>query len=192
MPTSNSCSERITVSDKQIPLILSVFSGPNLVKSGLILDLDVANRKSFVDALNTSFINTSGWASGQTGSVSGYSANEDAATENARVVATDPWGDQNVVWETRASGNNNADGGWVTPYYNVDRTKLYRFSVWMRRTSSTSGGTFYFGLFGNTGIARLDTGATEFNPYWDCSGTGTYTQNQWYLFVAHCYPFGIC
>ena len=172
---------------------MGVFGGPNLVKSGLILDLDVANRKSFVDALNTSFISTSGWASGQTGSVAGYTANETVNTENARVVATDPWGDQNVVWETRASGDGVNDGGWVTSYYNVDRTKLYRFSIWMRRTSSTSGGTFYFGLYGNGptwGVARLDTGATEGNPYWDCSSPSSYTQDQWYLFVAHCYPFG--
>lgn len=172
---------------------MGVYGGPNLVKSGLILDLDVGNRKSFIDALNTSFISTSGWADGQTSSVTGYAANEDAAGENARVIATDPWGDQNVVWETRASGNNNADGGWNSAWYDVDRTKLYRFSVWMRRTSSTGAGTFYFGLYGNGptwGVARLDNGATEGNPYWDCSGTSAYTQNQWYLFVGHCYPFG--
>lgn len=169
---------------------MAAHSGPNLVKSGLILDLDVANRKSFIDALNTSFISTSSWANGQTSSATGYSANETVNTENARVIATDPWGDQNVVWETRASGDGNQDGGWNTSWYNVDKTKLYRFSVWIRRTSSTSGGSFYFGLYGSTGIARLDTGATEFNPYWDCRGTGDFTQNQWYLFVGHCYPFG--
>ena len=172
---------------------MAAHSGPNLVRSGLILDLDVANRKSFIDALNTSFISTSSWANGQTSSATGYGANETVNTENARVIATDPWGDQNVVWETRASGDGNNDGGWNTSWYNIDRTKLYRFSVWMRRTSSSSGGTFYFGLNGTGGtwgVARLDTGATEGNPYWDCTGTSAFTQNQWYLFVGHCYPFG--
>jgi hypothetical protein len=169
---------------------MAAHCGPNLVKNGLILDLDIANRKSYLDAVNTSLISTSSWADGQTGSVTGYTANETVSTENARVLATDPWGNSNVVWETRASGDGNNDGGWNSNYYSVDRTKLYRFSIWMRRTSSTSGGTFYFGLYGNTGIARLDTGATEFNPYWDCSSPSAYTQNEWYLFVAHCYPFG--
>lgn len=172
---------------------MSVFAGPNIVKSGLILDLDIADRKSFLDAFNTSFMNTSSWADGQTGSATGYPANQDDATENARVIATDPWGNQNVVWETRASGNGNPDGGWFADWVNVDTTKLYRFSVWMRRTSTTSGGTFYFGLNGSGGtwgVARLDTGATEGNPYWDCTWPGTYTQNQWYLFVGHCYPAG--
>lgn len=171
---------------------MGVFANPNIVTGGLILDLDIANRKSFIDTLNTSFTNTSSWASGQTSSATGYGANETNGTENARVIGTDPWGNQNVLWETRASGDGNGDGGWNTDWYNVDKTKLYRFSVWVRRTSSSAGGTFYFGLYGtggSWGVARLDNGSVEGNPYWECAGTGTYTQNQWYLYVGHCYPF---
>jgi len=173
---------------------MSAHSGPNLVKSGLILDLDVSNRKSYIDALNTSLTSTSSWADGQTSTVTGYNANETNNTENARVLATDPWGNQNVVWETRASGDGNGDGGWNTDWFDpIDRTKLYRFSVWMRRTSSTTGGTFYFGLYGtggSWGVVRLDNGTVEGNPYWECASVGAYTQNQWYLFVGHCYPAG--
>lgn len=172
---------------------MATFSGPNLVKDGLILDLDISNRKSYVDSLNTSFINTSSWADGQTGSATGYSANETVSTENARVIGTDPWGNFNVVWETRASGDGNNDGGWNTDWYAVDRTKLYRFSVWVRRTTASAGGTFYFGLYGTGGtwgVDRLDTGNNEGNPYWECTGTGSLVQNQWYLYVGHCYPFG--
>jgi hypothetical protein len=61
----------------------------------------------------------------------------------------------------------------------------------MRRTSSTSGGTFYLGLYGSGptwGVIRTDNGANEGNPYWECAGTSKYTQNQWYLVVGHCYP----
>jgi hypothetical protein len=172
---------------------MGVTSGPAIVTNGLILDLDVANRKSFIDTLSTSYTNTSSWASGQTSSATGYGANETTGTENARVIATDPWNNSNVVWETRASGDGNGDGGWNTDWYNVDRTKLHRFSVWMRRTSSTAGGTFYFGLYGNGptwGVLRLDNSSNEGNPYWECAGTGTYTQNQWYLYIGHCYPAG--
>jgi hypothetical protein len=172
---------------------MGVSSGPNIVTNDLIASIDVNNKKSTIWAAPKGFINTNTWAAGQTSSVSGYGANETTVTENARVTATDPWGDTSVVWETRASGDGNGDGGWNTDWYNVDRTKLYRFSVWMRRTSSSSGGTFYFGLYGTGGtfgVARLDNGATEGNPYWECAGTGAYTQNQWYLYVGHCYPFG--
>lgn len=172
---------------------MGVSSGPNLITNGLIATIDPNNRKSTIWAAPKGFINTDAWASGQTSSVSGYGANETTGTENARVTATDPWGDTSVVWETRASGDGNNDGGWNTDWYNIDRTKLYRFSVWMRRTSSSAGGTFYFGLYGTGGtwgVLRNDNGSNEGNPYWECAGVGGYTQNQWYLYVGHCYPAG--
>jgi len=172
---------------------MGVSSGPNLITSDLIAAIDANNRKSTIWAAPKGFINTDAWASGQTSSVSGYGANETTGTENARVTATDPWGDTSVVWETRASGDGNGDGGWNTDWYNIDRTKLYRFSVWMRRTSSSAGGTFYFGLYGTGGtwgVLRLDNNTNEGNPYWECAGTGAYTQNQWYLYIGHCYPAG--
>jgi Concanavalin A-like lectin/glucanases superfamily len=173
---------------------MGVSVGLNIITDGLIASIDPNNRKSTIWAAPKGLINTDAWASGQTSSVSGYSANETTSTENARVTATDPWGDTSVVWESRASGDGNGDGGWNTDwYYNIDRTKLYRFSVWMRRTSSTAGGTFYFGLYGTGGtwgVARLDNGTIEGNPYWECAGTGAYTQNQWYLYIGHCYPYG--
>ena len=63
----------------------------------------------------------------------------------------------------------------------------------MKRTSSTTSGTFYFGCYGGGGsgyIGRMDGGADEGNPYWHCAGPGNYTQNTWYLFVGHVYPYG--
>lgn len=171
---------------------MGVYSGPSIVTDGLILDLDIANSKSFIDAANTSLINTSTWAVGNT-SVTGYGVNQTAANENSRVSGTDPWGDTNIVWGTYASGDSNNDGGWNTSYYTIDRTKLYRFSVWVKRTSSTSGGTFYFGLYGNGptfAIKRNDNGANEGNPYWDCVGTSSFVQDVWYLVVGHVYPAG--
>jgi hypothetical protein len=137
-----------------------------------------------------SIINTNSWAAGQTGSVAGYAANETNSTENARVNATDPWNNTSVVWETRASGDGNNDGGWNTDWFNIDNTKTYRFAVWMRRTSASTGGTFYFGLYGTGvtgGVNRNDGGGVEGNPYWECASTSKYTQNQWYLFIGHCY-----
>ena len=171
---------------------MGVSAGPSLVTTNLIAVIDANNKKCTIWAAPKGFINTDAWANGQTGSVSVYGQNG-STDENARVLATDPWGDSSVVWETRANGSGDADGGWNTDWFNVDRTKLYRFSVWMRRTSSTAGGTFYFGLYGNGptwGVERLDTKTNEGNPYWECAGTGTYAQNQWYLYVGHCYPAG--
>lgn len=171
---------------------MGVYCGPSIVTDGLILDLDIANFKSFIDAQNTSLINTSSWALGNT-AVTGYGLNETVANENSRVSGTDPWNNTNIVWGTYASGDNNNDGGWNTDYYNIDRTKLYRFSVWVKRTSDTTGGTFYFGLYGNGptfAVKRNDNGTNEGNPYWDCSSPSTFTKDVWYLVVGHVYPAG--
>lgn len=110
--------------------------------------------------------------------------------ENERVVGTDPWGNSSVVWETRPSGNGNPDGGWNHDGFSVDNTKLYRHSVWVKRTSNSAGGTFYLGTNGGGQcVLRLDGAyGEECNPYWDCRGTSFFTQNVWYLVVGHVFP----
>lgn len=167
---------------------MASFSGPNLVTNGLILDLDIDNRKSYMRSINTSLLNTNAWAAGQTDGVGDYNANGSVG-ENARVSGTDPWGNTSVLWETRANGNGEADGGWNSNALAIDRTKLYRFSVWVKRTSATSGGTFYLGTGSDGGVFSTQDGLEKGNPYWECSGTSKLTQNQWYLVCGHIYPF---
>ncbi len=166
---------------------MSSAAGSNIVTSGLILALDAANRKSYIGAAPASLINTNSWTV-SSGSVDGYSQNGNTG-ENTRLYDTDPWGNQSIVWGTYASGDGGADGGWNTNYPSIDATKLYRFSVWVRRTSSTGAGTFYFGTGAGGGeVRRTDNGATQGNPYWECTGTSALTQNQWYLVCGHIYP----
>lgn len=169
---------------------MGVSAGPQLVTNGLILHLDIANRRSFLDSGGSqrSLLSTSTWSLGG-GGVTGYAANGNTG-ENERLVSTDPWGVDTVVWETRPSGDGNADGGWEGSFFNIDNTKLYRSSVWMRRTSSSAGGTAYHGLHtnGSGDTLRLSDSGSETNPYWDYRGTGSYTQNVWYLHVGHIYP----
>jgi hypothetical protein len=127
------------------------------------------------------------WATGS-GGFTGYGQNGNTG-ENERVITTDPFGNQSVVWETRASGDGNADGGWNSDSISIDRTKLYRFSVWVRRTSSTGGGTFYLGTDGGGECPyALGTSSAMCNPYWHCGSPGSLTQNQWYLVVGHIFP----
>jgi hypothetical protein len=93
------------------------------------------------------------------------------------------------VWETRANGSAADDGGWNHSSFSADNTKLYRMSVWVKRTSSTGAGTFYFGTNGGGQcVLRLSDFGEECNPYWDCRGTGSLTQNVWYLAVGHVFP----
>jgi hypothetical protein len=162
---------------------VSLAHSPSIVLNGLVLAFDVANRKTFANSI----INSTSWSLGS-GSVTGYAQNG-ATAENERVTGTDPFGKSAVVWETRPQGNTADDGGWNSSWYNIDSTKLHRFSVWVKRTTDTSGGTFYLGLYGNNGIRRTDNNAVESNPYWDCRGTSGFEKDVWYLVVGHCYPY---
>jgi hypothetical protein len=127
------------------------------------------------------------WSLGSGGATT-FSQNG-STSENERVNGTDPWGNSAIVWESRPTGTADADGGWNTDWFGIDEFSLYRFSVWVKRTSSSGGGTSYLGLYGSpNAVVRNDNGSQEGNPYWECSGTSNYTQNTWYLLVGHCFP----
>lgn len=135
----------------------------------------------------TNILDPYSWTVGS-GGIGSFGQNG-STTENERVIGTDPWGNSAVVWESRPSGDGGADGGWGNGFYDVDEYSLYRWSVWVKRVSSTSGGTSYMGLYGTpSAVVRIDNGSQEGNPYWECNGTGAYTQNVWYLLVGHCFP----
>jgi hypothetical protein len=135
----------------------------------------------------TNILNTDEWTL-SAGSVGNFSQNG-STDENQRVLGTDPFGNTSILWETRANGSAQDDGGWNHSSFSVDNTKLYRMSVWVRRTSASSGGTFYFGTNGGGQcVLRLSDFGEECNPYWDCRGTGNFVQNQWYLVVGHVFP----
>ena len=127
------------------------------------------------------------WTAGA-GGATGFGANGNTG-ENQRVLDTDPFGNTSLVWETRASGDGGADGGWNSDTISIDRTKLYRFSVWVRRTSATGGGTYYFGTAGGSECPyALGTSSAMCNPYWHCGSPSSLTQNQWYLTIGHIFP----
>ena len=163
----------------------TVNNGPQIVRSGLVLGLDASTRGS---CLPNSLINMNNWTVSN-GSVTGYNQNGDTA-ENQRSAASNPWGQTGIIWGTFPDGASNADGGWNTTDFNIDNTKLYRFSVWVKRTSSTYGGTFYFGMNANgDGPRQMDNSVINTNPYWSCIGPSGLVQNVWYLYVGHVYPF---
>ena len=157
---------------------------------------------------NVSLINTYAWTAGAT-NATGYNRNG-LVSENSLVSRSAPWNsaENTVVWKTTPSGDNAADGGWNTDQFDIDNTKLYRFSVWVKRVSSQTGGQFYLGMFDNSpqqlgeGPRRtIDNATTELpldhpnyypgyqNPYWECSGISRFDLDQWYLVVGHVYPY---
>jgi hypothetical protein len=165
---------------------MTTISGPNVPRGNLQLHIDASNIRSMRG--RRSLINWDTWFVGN-GSVTGYTMNG-TTDENSREVSTDPWGKSNIVWTAYPAGNNAGNGGWNGSQVPIDNSKLYRFSVWHRRTSSVSNGNFYLGLTSGAGyVIHLSDGVNQPNAYWDYGNISLQTQNQWYLTVGHVFPW---
>lgn len=142
-----------------------------------------------ISVAQTSLLDTSTWMVGN-GSVLGFTKNGTDA-QNVRELGVNPHGDSVVVWKGIADPATTPDGGWYTGYYSIDPSKTYRLSVWIKKTNSASGKT-YFGLQTRDGSAALSTlnlnGTSNTNPYlW--SGDLP-VLDKWYLLVGFIHPSG--
>ena len=106
-----------------------------LLGATLLCSITVVSQVNILDS--------STWALG-TGSAPGFNRIGTNA-ENVREIGTNPYGDPAILWKAVPDANNNADGGWNSGYHNIDHTKTYRFSVWIKKTNSNDGKT-YLGL----------------------------------------------
>jgi hypothetical protein len=94
---------------------------------------------------------------------------------------------QDVIWDvTNQDADSNADGGWNSSFFPVDKTKKYRFSVWIKKpvtgyvggSDSTSGYT-YLGVNGfnssgsNIGVRYTGSTGTTTNPYFYATRWGS-------------------
>jgi len=166
-----------------------MFTGPKITQDGLLRAYDASSRRSTLRVTQTSNIlpDPNNWTTG-TGGQSGYSPNGSSSEQNRVVVNDDPWGRTSIVWRTTPDSASGPDGGWNSSYYSVDTNFTYRYSVWVRRHTSGTGGNFYLGM--NPAPIRNDNGAVQGNPYWHCPTIASLAFNQWYLVVAHCFYQG--
>jgi len=163
--------------------------GPKIHTDDLVLSVDAQSIRSTLRNLQTSNIlpDPGDWQTG-TGGSSGYGSNGSSTEQLRATISDDPWGRQSVIWRTTPDATSGADGGWNSSYYNVDVQYTYRYSVWVRRHTSGTGGTFYMGM--NPNPIRNDNGSSQGNPYFTYPSISTLTHNQWYLVVAHVFYAG--
>jgi len=168
---------------------MGVAAGPYTNNSNLIIALDATSRRSTLRTTQSSNIlpDPGNWATG-TGGQTGYGVNGSNSEQNRVLVTDDPWGRESITWRTTPDATSNADGGWNTSYYTIDNTYTYRYSVWVRRYTSGTGGTFYMGM--NPNPIRNDNDTSQGNPYFTYPAISSLTQNQWYLVVAHVFYTG--
>jgi len=110
--------------------------------------------------------------------------NYGATSENKREYGKNHIGEEVVLWTASPDEQLGADGGWNTIDYNIDNTKTHRFSVWIKKTNSNEG-TTYFGPRSVDHILRLD-GVLNDNPYFWYGDLPKL--NRWYLLVGYVHP----
>ena len=134
-----------------------------------------------------SMIKWSSWTVG-IGAVTGYGLNGDG---NSRIIDTNPWGVSDIVWDvSNQDAANDSDGGWNGSNFSIDNTKMYRFSVFVRR-KVIGNGTFYLGTHGypDAVLRRNSGGTADSNPYFS-NRWWWGNANQWYLVTGHVWPAG--
>jgi hypothetical protein len=110
---------------------------------------------------------------------------------------TDAWGDPRMVWRAVNHSVDSSISGWNGGFWStptpIDRTKLYRYSVWVQRMDANAG-ELYIGT-GYGGVNNKITGAEQTNPYFTVATVGssripTSRVGQWLLVVGHIHPEG--
>jgi len=126
-------------------------------------------------------LDLTGWTIGS--GTSGVFTMNGQASENTREWDDGPNGNRVILWKAQPEGASNADGGWNSQAFPIIHTNMYRFSVWLRKTNS-SGGASYFGC---KNVSTLSNVVTS-NPYfWQ----GDLPQlNKWFLLVGYIHGSG--
>jgi len=132
---------------------------------------------------NANLLPSSQWVVGTSGSQGVFSPNGTTA-ENSIITAKNANGEFVPVWLCSPDLNNDSGGGWNATLQ-IDHTKTYRSTVFVKRTGSHDG-TMYFGC-SNTATLNLN-GTTNSNPYFK---TGDFpVLDKWYLVVGYIHGSG--
>lgn len=168
-------------------------SGGSIINQMGVTKQSVLNVGQVVESnFKPTLIDYSTWRVGDT-SASGFGRNG-GADENKIVVDKNPQDDLDVMWQTPSNNTgSDADGGFVTSHFNIDKTKAYRYCIWIKR-NVTGNGSMYWGCYGNdsankTALESLG-GSANGNPYFYSGGAPSGHNNEWMLFVAYVYPAG--
>lgn len=165
---------------------MATSGGPKITTDNLLMHIDAGNVKSNLRPKQSSniLVDPNTWTLG-TGGSSGYGTNGSSSEQNRLYVNDDPWSRRSISWRTTPDNVSGADGGWNTSSYSIDTRFTYRWSIWVRRYTVGTGGTFYLGM--NPAPIRNDNNTLQGNPYFTYTAISSLTHNQWYLVVGHCF-----
>ena len=152
------------------------------MKTYRLVSLAVCAAISFT-CFSQNLVSSQSWTVGS-GSIGIFSQNG-TSTQNIRELGIGPNGTQTILWKAVADAANNSDGGWDTNLFPIDNTKMFRFSVWIKKTNSNEGYS-YLGCSSNS-ILDL-SGALNTNPYFWVGDLPLL--DRWYLVVGYIHGSG--
>ncbi len=129
-----------------------------------------------------SLIDYTTWVVGSSGSQTGFSQNGETAA-NTIITKPNPVGDLDVVWASLGNdASSDADGGWNGDGFAIDKTKTYRYSMWVRKENAGNGRMY----FGCQYVDDLGTTINHDNPYFGYPVISDLPEivDNWVLFVA--------
>lgn len=126
-------------------------------------------------------LNLNNWTIGQ--GTTGMFNDNGQPYENIREWGEGPGGKRVVLWKAQPEGHADDDGGWNTGLIPVNHTNMYRFTVWMKKTNSVNG----YSYFGCDSVTNLN-GSANNNPYFWLGDLPEL--NKWYLLVGYVHGSG--
>lgn len=130
-------------------------------------------------------LNTSTWVPG-TGNIVDFNM-YGISNANVREFGQNHIGEDIVLWKAIPVEGTNADGGIYSYYKSIDHTKTYRLAIWIKKTNSADGKT-YFGCFSRVGSAHhtLNVGSNPTSPTNPYFWSGDLPKlDRWYLLVSY-------
>ncbi|MEN6302475.1 MAG: phage tail protein [Armatimonadia bacterium] len=175
-------------------------SGQVLLSSGNGVPWGQISDKPADGQIVNNLIDPSTWTAGD-GGAPGFNC-KGSVWESYREPQPLPDGSKGLVWHCLPGRNYNggwgwdgtgyagsapagdADGGWNTDPFKIDPTKMYRFTVWVKRSGGTTGATF----FGTSPVTEY-SGSVNGNPYFWSGLLPTF--DRWFLLVGYVFPAGL-
>ncbi len=105
-----------------------------------------------------------------------------STSENRRMYGNNPHGEFTMLWRCGNDAGKDADGGWNTDYFTVDKTLEYRYNVWIKRTGSQNGLAYH----GTNNVEDLN-GIAQGNPYFWYGNLPKL--DTWYLIKGVIHPY---
>lgn len=134
-------------------------------------------------------LDSTAWVPDSTGSQTGFPENG-TSSGGLNYIAYDslPDGSRGVLWRARSgsAAGSSSEGGWNSTSFNVNASRMYRFSVWIRCFGANASGSFYLGVGGGT-VSDIG-GSVNYNPYFQANGRSLLPDSQWVLVVGYVYP----